>query len=291
VVLGYLLDPTTFQFGRTSHQGPQYNWVMTRNGNIVNWVIEGIELPPNVNPPEGEGWVQCSVEPRSGLASGSSLQNSATITFDVNPPIATNTVVNMLDLTPPATVMRAMSQKLTSDKIVVRWQSADGTNGSGVGSTTVYQSEDGGTFTAVGTTNADSLVVSVDGGSHRYSYYALATDNVGNMESVRPLVVTTDIVNDISTASSVPLEFSLSQNYPNPFNPTTQIVFSLSAPVRATLKIYDMLGREIATLIDEQKNPGRYTVRWDASRVASGVYFYRLIAGDFVQTRRLSFIK
>jgi hypothetical protein len=61
--------------------------------------------------------------------------------------------------------------------------------------------------------------------------------------------------------------------------------------VHATLKIYDMLGREISTLIDEEKNPGRYTVKWDATKVASGVYFYRLIAGDFVQTRRLSFIK
>ena len=89
----------------------------------------------------------------------------------------------------------------------------------------------------------------------------------------------------------VPLTFSLSQNYPNPFNPTTEIVFSLSAAVKATLRIYDMLGRVVATLIDEQKSPGRYTVRWDAGKHASGVYFYRLIAGDFVQTQRMTIIK
>ncbi|MCX6143849.1 MAG: aryl-sulfate sulfotransferase [Ignavibacteriales bacterium] len=99
------------------------------------------------------------------------------------------------------------------------------------------------------------------------------------------------IATGVQDKDVVPLTFSLYQNYPNPFNPTTEIVFSLSVTVKATLRIYDMLGREIATLIDEEKNPGRYTVRWDAGKVASGVYFYRLIAGDFVQTRRMALIE
>ena len=100
-------------------------------------------------------------------------------------------------------------------------------------------------------------------------------------------------------SSEMPGIFDLSQNYPNPFNPATEITFSLSAKVRATLRIYDMLGREIATLLDDEKSPGKYTVKWDAGKNSSGVYFYRLIAGDastgsargFVQTRKLMLLK
>jgi flagellar hook assembly protein FlgD len=284
-------DSTSVVFEKTSHDGPAYNWQMSRNGNILKWRIDAIELPPNVNPPEGEGYVTFSVKPKSGTASGTVLKNTATITFDINAPIRTNQVLNTLDFTPPTTVMKPIPAKLTSGTIVVKWQATDGTGGSGVASTTVFASKDGGPYISVGTSSSDSLVFTPSGGSHKYTFYALAKDNVGNVESVRPAIVTTDIVNDVEEKIPVPTEFSLSQNYPNPFNPTTQIVFSLSATVRATLKVYDMLGREIVTLVDEERNPGRYTVQWDASKVASGVYFYRLIVGDFVQTRKLVLIK
>jgi photosystem II stability/assembly factor-like uncharacterized protein len=94
-----------------------------------------------------------------------------------------------------------------------------------------------------------------------------------------------------ASSDEIPLVCNLKQNYPNPFNPATGIAFSVSAKVRASLKIYDMLGREVETLVEEVKSPGRYTVRWDAGKFASGVYFYRLIAGDFVQTRKLTLMK
>ncbi|MEW5797565.1 MAG: T9SS type A sorting domain-containing protein [Bacteroidota bacterium] len=79
----------------------------------------------------------------------------------------------------------------------------------------------------------------------------------------------------------------LLQNYPNPFNPTTVIKYQLPVTSTVTLKIFDLLGREVATLVNEQKRPGSYEVTWDAKHISSGVYFYRLQAGDFVQTRRL----
>ncbi len=284
-------DSTSVVFEKTSHDGPAYNWQMTKNGNILKWRIDAIELPPNVNPPEGEGYVTFSVKPKSAAVSGTILKNTGTITFDINAPIRTNQVMNTLDLAPPTTVMKPIPQKLTSNTIVVKWQATDGTGGSGVASATVFASKDGGPFVSVGTSSTDSLVFTPSSGSHKYTFYALAKDNVGNVESVRPALVTSDIVNDVEEKITVPTEFSLYQNYPNPFNPTTEIVFSVSVAVKATLRIYDMLGREIATLVDEVKSPGRYTVRWDAGKNASGVYFYRLIAGDFVQTRRLVFIK
>jgi hypothetical protein len=88
-----------------------------------------------------------------------------------------------------------------------------------------------------------------------------------------------------------PREFALAQNYPNPFNPTTIIEFRIQNSELTILKVFDLLGREIATLINEVKQPGSYTVQWDASGVSSGVYFYRLRAGDFVQTKRMLVVR
>lgn len=89
----------------------------------------------------------------------------------------------------------------------------------------------------------------------------------------------------------IPKEFSLSQNYPNPFNPVTRFQFSIAAVQFTTLKVYDVLGQEVATLVDEVKQPGVYTVEWDASARGSGVYYYRLQAGSFTESRRLVLVK
>jgi hypothetical protein len=97
--------------------------------------------------------------------------------------------------------------------------------------------------------------------------------------------------------TDVPLEFTLSQNYPNPFNPTTTIEFTLARSVPVELKIYDLLGREVAVLLQSNAvNPGLYRIRWDGRNhygqtVATGVYFYRLVAGDFVKTNKMLMMK
>jgi|GEM_PF-1206245 len=285
-------DPETFEFGATSHDSAQYVWKKTRTGNIVRWEIEGIELPPNVTPPQGEGWVSFSVNVKPNLASGTSITNRATIVFDMNNPIATNEFVNTLDYSAPKTTMKSIPTRMTASKLVVRWSGADEQNGSGVESYTLYAAKDSGAFQPIGSTTADSMLVNVDMYTHKYSFYALSKDNVGNVETTRPAPVTSDITNGVGDAKEViPTEFALLQNYPNPFNPSTEITFTLSAQVRATLRIYDMLGREIATLLDDEKSPGKYTVKWDAGKNSSGVYFYRLIAGDFLQTRKLMLLK
>ena len=90
---------------------------------------------------------------------------------------------------------------------------------------------------------------------------------------------------------SVPDKFSLSQNYPNPFNPTTKIDYNLPTDANVSLKIYDVTGRLISTLVNEKKLAGYYTKEFDAVNIASGVYFYRLQAGSFVDTKRFVVIK
>jgi hypothetical protein len=85
----------------------------------------------------------------------------------------------------------------------------------------------------------------------------------------------------------LPAAHALLQNYPNPFNPATEIGMRISAPANVTLRIYDVLGRTVATLVDERMEAGEYRRTWDATGRASGVYFYRLQAGGFVETRKL----
>jgi hypothetical protein len=96
---------------------------------------------------------------------------------------------------------------------------------------------------------------------------------------------------NIERASAAPLDFSLTQNYPNPFNPSTTIEFNIPAAGAVSLAVFDMLGRRVATLVNEQLQPGRYRTTWDATGLPSGVYLYRLQAGGFVQTRKLLLAK
>jgi hypothetical protein len=85
--------------------------------------------------------------------------------------------------------------------------------------------------------------------------------------------------------------FWLKQNYPNPFNPLATITFDISKSSHVTLTVLNTLGQQVATLIDEQQQPGRYDVQFDGSRLTSGVYFYRLKAGEFTQTKKMLLIK
>jgi len=113
-------------------------------------------------------------------------------------------------------------------------------------------------------------------------------------------------VTTISSGNAPPLDFHLEQNYPNPFNPTTAITYHVGgagdsrppgspAGERITthvrIVVYDLLGREVALLVNEQKPPGSCTVRFDADGLATGAYLYRMTAGDIVQTRRMMLMR
>lgn len=95
----------------------------------------------------------------------------------------------------------------------------------------------------------------------------------------------------VADNGDIPLEFGLSQNFPNPFNPTTNFQFTIPNFQFVSLRVFDLLGQEVATLVNEVKQPGRYTVSWDAAGLSSGVYFYRLSAGSFVETRKLLLLR
>ncbi len=103
--------------------------------------------------------------------------------------------------------------------------------------------------------------------------------------------VTGDLISTVETNNDVPKDFSLSQNYPNPFNPSTNFELRVASSEFVSVKVLDVLGREVATLVNEQRQPGTYSVRWSASGLPSGVYFYRLRAGEFVETKKMILAK
>ncbi len=91
--------------------------------------------------------------------------------------------------------------------------------------------------------------------------------------------------------SAVPSEWTLEQNHPNPFNPVTEISYNVQAATIVTLNVYDILGREVATLVDEVQQPGEYSVMFDAFSLPSGIYFYRLKTGEYSNTKKMLLLK
>ena len=184
-----VFDVSTVRFGETSHDGVGYNWEMKREGNKLTWDIKGIELPPNVNAPEGEGFVSFSVDLKPNLANGTQIKNKATIIFDKNFPIETNEFVNTLDLVPPTTTMSSADINATGDAFNVHCLSNDAD--SGVGGYLFFVSDDGGDYAYYGQSATGSLDYPITPGASgkTYSFYVLATDMVGNVERVIPQVI------------------------------------------------------------------------------------------------------
>lgn len=117
------------------------------------------------------------------------------------------------------------------------------------------------------------------------------TDNFTNGAAISlDLVNITGTVLNVS-GEEIPLTYSLSQNFPNPFNPMTTIKYSVASETLVTLKIFDITGHEVATLVNSPKMPGNYEVNFNASNLSSGVYFYKLEAGDFIDTKRMLLVK
>jgi hypothetical protein len=122
---------------------------------------------------------------------------------------------------------------------------------------------------------------------------AYSSENISRIPAGYRFVYGTDpcSTTDVIPSNTTPQEFILYQNFPNPFNPSTIISWRIPVSNHQTLKIYDMLGQEVATLVNEVKSAGGYEVEFDASLLPSGIYFYQLCAGEFIQSKKMSFIK
>jgi hypothetical protein len=124
-----------------------------------------------------------------------------------------------------------------------------------------------------------------------YSWRVKASNAAGSADWSAAFRFRTMEVLAVGEGQELPKEYALSQNFPNPFNPTTTIQYELPAQVHVTIKIFDVLGREIETLINEEQHAGRYQLVWDAGRESSGIYFLRMMAGSFVSTRKMMLVR
>lgn len=146
-----------------------------------------------------------------------------------------------------------------------------------------YQWEKIGFVNGNGNSNSPKKYSFVDKNavSGKYYYRLKQIDNDGKFE----------YSNEIEIDLGTPMEYTLNQNYPNPFNPTTNIGFQISDRGFVSLKIYDVLGNEVATLVNEEKTAGIYNIEFNAAELTSGIYFYQLISGDFNQTKKMLLVK
>jgi len=128
-----------------------------------------------------------------------------------------------------------------------------------------------------------------------YYYRVKAYNSVGESDysNIMEVTLTPDIydVTGINKVNGIPTNFELSQNYPNPFNPTTKIQFSLAKEVNVKLSVYNVLGKEVMKLVDRKLSASIYSVNFNANNLPSGIYFYRIIAGDYVQTKKMLLMK
>ncbi|MBS3946589.1 MAG: T9SS type A sorting domain-containing protein [Melioribacter sp.] len=117
------------------------------------------------------------------------------------------------------------------------------------------------------------------------------SDKLFNLQSLAFIDTTPPTSIQETGSNNIPDKFILEQNYPNPFNPSTVIGYQLSVGGYVQLKVYDILGREVAILVDEFKFPGVYSLTFDACKLSSGIYFYQLKAGSFISTKKMIFLK
>ena len=154
----------------------------------------------------------------------------------------------------------------------------------------------GGNGTILRTTNGGASWIAQASGTNIRLYGVFFTDaNTGTAVGWLGTILRTTTGGVVSVKdvrqSEIPREVALHQNYPNPFNPSTNIGFTIQTSGSTLLKVFDVLGREVATLVNEEIQPGTYEVTWDAKDLPSGVYFYNLQTGTFVQTRKMILLK
>jgi PKD repeat protein len=124
-----------------------------------------------------------------------------------------------------------------------------------------------------------------------YSVRLVVSNGNSTDTLIRTDYISVSPVTSVKGENQLPAEFSLSQNYPNPFNPSTVIKYSVAEETLVTMKVYDILGIELVTLVNEKKTPGFYELNFGGEKLPSGVYVYRIEAGSFTSSKKMLLIK
>ena len=227
---------------------------------------------------------------KGSILSGTTVLQNATVSFDGRAMGKTTVTLNGTSVMPVELVSFTASSNQKSTNL--HWTTATEVNNFGFeiertmdnGQLTIDQWNKVGFVEGNGTTNSPKNYSYTDNNliSGTYSYRLKQIDRDGKFEYSQSVEV---------TIGQAPKEFALMQNYPNPFNPSTTINYQLPMNSHISLKVYDMLGNEVATLVNQTKEAGSYTAEFDGSKLSSGVYFYTINAGNFSTTKKLTLMK
>jgi len=215
-----------------------------------------------------------------------STHNNEDFTGLINPQTM-STPINMTNVPLPVELSSFKAKMYNDDKVKLNWSTKTETNNYGFDverQANEGQWEKVGFVNGYGNSNSPKEYSFIDkdliGGS-KFLYRLKQVDNDGQFE-----------YSNVVEVEVVPNNYSLSQNYPNPFNPNTNIRYSLKDDKQfVSLVVYDILGNEIQTLVNEEKSAGTYELNWSAINFPSGIYFYRLKVGSFVETRKMTLLK
>ncbi|MBX3438302.1 MAG: hypothetical protein KF861_12480 [Planctomycetaceae bacterium] len=189
--LGFFVDITT-SFDPASGQATwTFASIDPATGDLISDPLGGF-LPPNVTPPEGDGFVTFSVRPRSDAASGTRVEQLASIVFDTNDAIITNTYVNTIDAGGPSSSVTELAPVLQTSSFLVSWSGHDDPGGSGIASYTIFVSVDGGPFSIWKKSTTETQALFAGEFGHTYAFYSIAKDNVGYVEAT-PLAADTQV--------------------------------------------------------------------------------------------------
>ena len=249
------------------------NWMITNNGGTCVWQNF---FPPYPNaytlPPESSGGVLAADADDCG--SGTTLLSTATIASSINCTGYDNIYLEW-DNDWQHHTAQDIARVQASYNGGVTWGTV--VEWSGVSKRNSHES-----YPLPGAANNNNLLIRFVSIQPGWDWWWVI-DNVH---------VSGDIMTNITTyGNEIPEGYSLSQNYPNPFNPVTNINYSIPEAGLVNLKVYDVLGKEVAALVNEYQNPGQYSVEFNGSDFASGTYFYRIQSGGFTQVKRMVMLK
>ncbi|MGD0044074.1 MAG: hypothetical protein ABSE84_27325, partial [Isosphaeraceae bacterium] len=190
-------------------------------------------LPPDTNPPNGEGYINYTIQPKSGLATGATLDAQASIVFDTNAAIATPQIVNTIDTTAPTSTVTALPATTTTPSFTVSWSGSDGA-GSGIADYNVYVSDDGGPFTLFQTNTTATSATFTGQVGHSYAFYSVATSNVG---LVQPTPTGAQATTTILASHPAVVQFASAQFAANVTGGVVQVVISRAGNLSASLTV------------------------------------------------------
>ncbi|HSD62192.1 MAG TPA: T9SS type A sorting domain-containing protein [Ignavibacteriaceae bacterium] len=250
---------------------------------VSNYILGGVELIDITDPANSYiiGWYK----PSGCFAVGIEYNNG--FIYAADGVAGFQIYRNLLAVVPVE--LTSFTAITNEEGVTLNWETSSETNNSGFD---IERSTDDIVFKKIGYVKGNGTTSE----AHSYSFKDGGVSSVGGIVFYRLKQIDYDGSCKYSEAIKVedaflPANFSLSQNYPNPFNPETSIKFGIPKESKVTLKVFNVLGKEIETVVDQKLDQGYYNYKWNGSKFASGVYFYRLEAGNFVQMNKMIMIK